>query len=473
VAQRLSYLAEEHSLLPSNHFGGRPQRSAEQALNVVIEHIHNAWRHGKTLSLVSFDVQGAFNGVNADVLRQRLTERRVPQGLADWIYDFCSNRAASIVVGRHTAPETRIEHPGIPQGSPLSPILYVFYNANLIEGQINAKAGSIGFIDDFNVWYTGPSEEDNTQRLQDTVIPHAERWATESGAIFEVDKTAFIHFAPRQRRQPAGDAPPPPLRFGTASIAPQTHVKALGVTLDAKLRTDTHVAKVAAKGMDRCLALAAVRGLRPAQMRQLYRACVVPATDYAASTWYGPGKFGLGRHVKLLQKVQLLGAKIIFRAFKTVALPVLEAEASLAPVADRLQAKGANHAARLLALPLEHPVRQALLLRKGSRRGYASPLWHTIRYSALRLCPLEGSATPQRAWVQAPWERRAEVIATIGTARAAGPSIGTFRQAHEETRTGRLLDGPREKWRLSIEVVKATIRFLQGTQRLDCSVRTT
>jgi hypothetical protein len=33
-------------------------------------------------------------------------------------------------------------------------------------------------------------------------------------------------------------------------------------------------------------------------------------------------------------------------------------------------------------------------------------------------------------------------------------------------RTGQLLDSPREKWKPDIEVVKATIRFLEKTGRL-------
>lgn len=37
VARRLSYLAETYRLLPENHFGGRPNRSAEQALNLLVE----------------------------------------------------------------------------------------------------------------------------------------------------------------------------------------------------------------------------------------------------------------------------------------------------------------------------------------------------------------------------------------------------------------------------------------------------
>jgi len=43
----------------------------------VIKKIYQAWRKHKILTLVSFDVKGAFNGVHAHVLEQRLRARRV------------------------------------------------------------------------------------------------------------------------------------------------------------------------------------------------------------------------------------------------------------------------------------------------------------------------------------------------------------------------------------------------------------
>lgn len=103
--------------------------------------IHEAWRVYKILSLVSLDVQGAFNGVHPSVLAERLRERRVPGDLVAWIESFCNGRKASVVVGDYDSPLQDIEHAGIPQGSPLSSILYVFYNANLVQGAINTREG--------------------------------------------------------------------------------------------------------------------------------------------------------------------------------------------------------------------------------------------------------------------------------------------------------------------------------------------
>ena len=48
----------------------RPRRSAEQALNVPIEKIHQAWRQGKVLCLVSFDVKGVLTAPLARRIRE-------------------------------------------------------------------------------------------------------------------------------------------------------------------------------------------------------------------------------------------------------------------------------------------------------------------------------------------------------------------------------------------------------------------
>jgi hypothetical protein len=58
----------------------------------LVERVHQAWRSRKVLTLVSFDVKGAFNGVHASILRQRLAERRVPHQAVEWIEDFCLKR---------------------------------------------------------------------------------------------------------------------------------------------------------------------------------------------------------------------------------------------------------------------------------------------------------------------------------------------------------------------------------------------
>ena len=87
---------------------------------------------------------------------------------------------------------------GLPQGSKVSPILFLFFNADLVTSKLNRNGGAMAFVDDYTAWVTGNSDVDNALRLQETIIPKAEEWEQTSGATFEADKTAFIHFTRRQ-----------------------------------------------------------------------------------------------------------------------------------------------------------------------------------------------------------------------------------------------------------------------------------
>jgi hypothetical protein len=76
---------------------------------------------------------------------------------------------------------------GLPQGSPLSPILFLFFNADLVSSKLNLHQGAVAFVDDYTAWITGANVAENTRIIQNTIIPKATRWASASGATFEAD----------------------------------------------------------------------------------------------------------------------------------------------------------------------------------------------------------------------------------------------------------------------------------------------
>ena len=179
IAERISHAAETFGLLPTNHFGARKRRSAEQALLLLQEQIYKAWRNRKVLSLVSFDVKGAYNGVFKERLLQRLKARGIPDNLVRWIDAFCSGRTATIVVNGYTSEQRELPQAGLPQGSPLSPILFLFFNADLVQHKIKAGGGSMAFMDDYTAWVTGLSAETNRAGIR-AIIDTALDWERRS-----------------------------------------------------------------------------------------------------------------------------------------------------------------------------------------------------------------------------------------------------------------------------------------------------
>jgi hypothetical protein len=410
VANRISALVEKHQLLPSNHFGARRRRSCEQALNILVEKVFDAWRDGKVLSLVSFDVKGAYNGVDRNVLLRRLRERRIPEVLVRWIDSFCSGRRASIVVNSYESEEMGIDHAGLPQGSPLSPILFLFFNASLVDTPITKRKGAIAFVDDYTRWTVGLSAEANTAVLQRKVIPPALDWAARSGAAFEAQKTSFIHFTrnPRQRQLPAV-----PLHVDGTAIAPASEVKILGVILDQMLRFKSHVGKAASKGMTAVLALRRLRGLPPPVARQLFISTVASKIDYAASVWCSARKDAIvapwiGRPFEAIQRI---ATQAIVGVFRTAALPIAEAEAGIESTCVRLRARILKHWITCHTLPKDHPFWTCRMAAAAQDGRYLSPFKVFAKHGPQCLSDLEVI----RPFPLDPWQKSVgELITTVG-----------------------------------------------------------
>ncbi|CEJ62807.1 Putative Remark: Mars [Penicillium brasilianum] len=348
VAERISHAVETHGLLPTSHFGARKQRSAEQALLFLQEQIYTAWRGRRVLSLISFDVKGAYNGVCKERLLQRMKARGIPEDLLRWVEAFCSERTATIQINGQLSEVQSLPQAGLPQGSPLSPILFLFFNADLVQRQIDSQGGAIAFVDDFTAWVTGPTAQSNREGIE-TIINDALDWEKRSGATFEADKTAIIHFAPKVHKTDQGS-----FTIKGQPVVPRDHVKILGVLMDTRLKYKEHIARAASKGLEAAMELRRLRGLTPATARQLFTSMVAPVVDYASTVWMHACKDKASGPINRTQRV---GAQAIIGTFLTVATSVAEAEAHIAAAQRRFWRRAVKMWTDIHTLPETNPLR--------------------------------------------------------------------------------------------------------------------
>ncbi|KAM9874254.1 hypothetical protein VDGL01_11687, partial [Verticillium dahliae] len=378
IAERISYAVEEFGLLPSNHFGARKRRSAEQALMLLQEHIFKAWR-----------------GRKSDRLLQMLTARGIPLQLVRWVGAFCSERTASIDVNGQASEKRAFPQAGLPQGSPLSPVLFLFFNADLVQYRIGADGGAVAFIDDYTAWVVGPTAEANRGGIQG-IIEKALNWESRSGATFEADKTAIIHFSRNAERV---DGTPYIIKGRT--VNPKEEVKVLGVILDQQLRYKKHIARAATKGLKAAMALRRLRGLAPSVARQLYTSTVAPVMDYASCIWMNACGETL---VKPLDRVQNVGAQAIVGTFRTVATAVAGAEASIPTVRQRFARRATTFWIGMHTLPRNHPL---VHFMTRSTRRFTSPLQRIA--AAHEGMPVDNSEII-KPFVLGPWKKRINLL---------------------------------------------------------------
>jgi hypothetical protein len=135
----------------------------------------------------------------------------------------------------------------------------------------------------------GPTAESNREGIE-AIINEALNWERRSGATFEAEKTAIIHFT---HIHIAHKHSSEPFTIKEQIIEPKSHVKILGIIMDTKLRYKEHIVKTATKGLKAALKLKRLKGLFPSASRQLFTSTVAPTVDYASNIWMYVIKFRL------------------------------------------------------------------------------------------------------------------------------------------------------------------------------------
>jgi ribonuclease HI len=121
------------------------------------------------------------------------------------------------------------------------------------------------------------------------------------------------------------------------------------------------------------MALKRLRGLKPETARQLYLATVAPVMDYASPVW---SAMLMQRHMGRLRQAQGIGAKAIIGAFKTVSLPIAEAEAQVEPIELRHREQRRGFWIKSHTLPTKHPFWKLRRHATQQCRRLKSPLHH-------------------------------------------------------------------------------------------------
>jgi hypothetical protein len=130
VAWNMAWIAIYYKVLASQQFGALPLRSVVDLTTCLLHDVEQALNQGLTASLLTLDVKRAFDEVLPGRLVYRLRLQGWPDNLVCWIASFMTGRSVQIRLDGEVGPLIDILC-GLPQGSPISPILFMLYLAPL------------------------------------------------------------------------------------------------------------------------------------------------------------------------------------------------------------------------------------------------------------------------------------------------------------------------------------------------------
>jgi hypothetical protein len=213
---------------------------------------------------------------------------------------------------------------------------------------------------------TGPTAQSNREGIE-AIINEALDWERRSGATFEAEKTAIIHFTPK-----AYKSKQVPFIIKGQAVEPKDHVKILGVLMDTRLKYKEYIARAASKGLEAAMELQYLQNLSPSTARQLFTSTVTPVVDYASNVWMHAFK---DKAVRPINRVQRVGAQAIVGIFLTVATSVAEAEAHIATAHNRFWRRAVKMWTDIHTLPETNPLRRNTARIKKFRRFHCLPLY--------------------------------------------------------------------------------------------------
>ncbi|KAJ1305668.1 hypothetical protein OPQ81_000662 [Rhizoctonia solani] len=244
ITSRLIFEVGKYQLIPQSQFGGGDLTSYVDAGICMVHDIKSCWAQNKVASLLTLDVSGYFNNVDHKRLIFTLDRMGFNNNTCGWIESYLNNRSAQFRIDGYTCSPFLLPPTGIPQGSPLSPILSSIYSVPLLHAASDLQSISFAYIDDFTILATSHSLDNNINIITNTVS-NINNITSKLRLSFEMPKSELIHF-PRPYSTPNSLLP---IHLQENNNIITIHhspcIRWLGFYLDAKLSFKEHVQNMA------------------------------------------------------------------------------------------------------------------------------------------------------------------------------------------------------------------------------------
>ena len=226
-------LAQASGLIHPNQCSSLPGLSTSDAVAALRHDIGTAHCRGLQASTLLLDVKGGFDNVNPTKLTQILKRAGIPRHLWAWVISFLTECQVALIFQGGLRDFLSV-FMGTPQGSPLSPLLFLIH----VSGFHEELTGGVVFsyVDDFAITVFSRSYHTNACRLERWAALLMEK-ATSLKLAFSLPKTELIHWRTIQQFGPRSKDT---VTIGDTTTTPSRFVWWLGFWLADNMSTVTH-----------------------------------------------------------------------------------------------------------------------------------------------------------------------------------------------------------------------------------------
>lgn len=309
TARIYSFLVE---FVPTDQHGFVKSKGTTTNLFETSQFISDELAKGKQVDAVYFDFSKAFDRISHSILASKLAQVSTPYKLYRAIMGFVVQRnyvfRSSDCQAQYSATATC----GVPQGSHIGPLLFIFYVHDILYSLNHPSLFSRLLADDTKFLCVIESFDDS--KLMQSAIDSLVKWSTNNGLDLNAKKTKFVSF--RRSKKLKFDTR---YYIGTMPIVRSTHQMDLGIIFDEHMNFKMHLEYTRNK-CNRILGVARkiVNDIKCSSLLLvLYRTYILPVIETNGIIW----RVTSSHFTETIEEIQRRVTRTILRSAKRPGMP--------------------------------------------------------------------------------------------------------------------------------------------------------
>ena len=306
LANRIRSKLEEENFFNLWQIGYRNKRCAMEHVLRLVDDAQIAQTKNQVGAAVFIDVEKAFDSVWHDGLKYKLMNSNLPRKIVRLMASFITNRKIAVNINGTISDQIPL-NAGTPQGSVLSPLLFLIYVNDIPIDPLNINVSVSQFADDLGFLTIAKNGRIIQYRLAKT-LSDLEIWCSKWRIKLNAKKTQLLLIRQTKQRNLNIN-----LELFGEKLINTDNTKLLGVTLEENLSFKAHIDDIAKRGRMRLNLLKILSGTtwgcKPQTLMRLYKAYIRPVLEYGAIVMLS----AKDQAIKKLQIIQNKAIKIAFR----------------------------------------------------------------------------------------------------------------------------------------------------------------
>jgi hypothetical protein len=279
ILEVLTPEVEKRKLIPDFQYGFRRYRSTIDNLIVLQQEIHTAFSEKEFIVAAFVDISKAYDNVDLTILANDILKMRLNESIDTWLLEYISHVRTFKVRFGNTISDTFTKAKGVPQGAPMSPLMFNLYMRGI---PVPEGARLLQFADDIVIWAKHKEQTVAVDTLSGA-LKEIDGWLGSRYLSISPSKTKIVVFS--RRRIDRSMTP----TFKGKSMVFENSAKYLGVVFDTRLTWKDHVKYLRNKALLKVMRITHLngwnKGLSQEIMIQIYKQVIRPMLEYASVVW--------------------------------------------------------------------------------------------------------------------------------------------------------------------------------------------